>query len=207
MGVGDFNLDDRCIYYCEREWLRRNGVAFIVNKTVWNAVPGCNLKKHRLISVHFQSKPPQHHSNPSLCPNHWCQKSWCWLVLQHLLKLTPKKEKRKRCHFHHIGLECESRKSRDTWNNRKVWPWSTKWSRSKANRVWSREHASHSKHLFPTTQEVTLHMDITRCSIPKSDWLYSLQPKMEKLYTVSKNKTVAQIMNFLLQNSGLNWRK
>ena len=32
-------------------------------------------------------------------------------------------------------------------------------------------------------------MDITRRSIPKSDWLYSLQPKMEKLYTVSKNKT------------------
>ena len=34
---------------------------------------------------------------------------------------------------------------------------------------------------------------------------------MEKLYTVSKNKTkeltVAQIMNFLLPNSDLNWRK
>ena len=29
-------------------------------------------------------------------------------------------------------------------------------------------------------------MDITRWSTPKSDWLYSLQPKMEKLYTVSK---------------------
>ena len=38
-------------------------------------------------------------------------------------------------------------------------------------------------------QEMTLHMDITRQSIPKSGWLYSLQPKMEKLYTVSKNKT------------------
>ena len=37
--------------------------------------------------------------------------------------------------------------------------------------------------------ENTLHMDITRWSIPKSDWLYSLQPKMEKLCTVSKNKT------------------
>ena len=36
--------------------------------------------------------------------------------------------------------------------------------------------------------EKTLHMDITRWSIPKSDGLYSLQPKMEKLYTVSKNK-------------------
>ena len=32
-------------------------------------------------------------------------------------------------------------------------------------------------------------MDITRCPKPKSDWLYSLQLKMEKLYTVSKNKT------------------
>ena len=33
-----------------------------------------------------------------------------------------------------------------------------------------------------------LHMDITRWSTPKSDWLYSLQPKMEKLYTVSKTR-------------------
>ena len=46
-----------------------------------------------------------------------------------------------------------------------------------------------SKHLLPTTQEKTLHMDITRWSTQKSDWLYSLQPKMEKPYTVSKNKT------------------
>ena len=38
-------------------------------------------------------------------------------------------------------------------------------------------------------QHKTLHMDITRWSTPKSDWLYSLQPKMEKLYIVSKNKT------------------
>ena len=32
-------------------------------------------------------------------------------------------------------------------------------------------------------------MDITKWSILKSDWLYSLQPKMEMLYTVNKNKT------------------
>ena len=42
---------------------------------------------------------------------------------------------------------------------------------------------------LPTTQEKTLHMGITRWSTPKSDRLYSLQPKMEKLYTLSKNKT------------------
>ena len=52
-----------------------------------------------------------------------------------------------------------------------------------------RECIGHSKHPLPTTQEKTLHMDIARWSTPKSDWLYSLQPKMEKLYTVSKNKT------------------
>ena len=96
---------------------------------------------------------------------------------------------KKRCHFHHKGLECKSRKSRETWSNRQVWPWNTKWSGVKAKRVLPREHTGHSKHPLPTAQETTLHMDITRWSILKSDWLYSLQPKMEKLYTVSKNKT------------------
>ena len=31
-----------------------------------------------------------------------------------------------RCPFHHRGLEYKSRKSRDTWNNRQIWPWSAK---------------------------------------------------------------------------------
>ena len=96
---------------------------------------------------------------------------------------------KKACPLHHRGLECKSRKSRNTWSNRQIWPWSTEWSRAKANRVFPREHTGHGKHLLPTTQEKPLHMDITRWSIPKSDWLYSLQPKMEKLYTVGKNKT------------------
>ena len=90
--------------------------------------------------------------------------------------------------FHHRGLECKSRKSRDTWSNRQVWPWSTKWIRTKANRVLPRERTGHSKHPLPPTQETLLHMDITRRLIPKSHWLYSLQLKNEKLYTVSKNK-------------------
>ena len=47
----------------------------------------------------------------------------------------------------------------------------------------------HSKHSFPTTEEKALHMDITRWSTSKLDWLYSLQPTVEKLYIVSQNKT------------------
>ena len=95
----------------------------------------------------------------------------------------------KRCHFHYRGLECKSRKLRNTWSNRQIWHWSTEWSRAKANGVLPKEHTGHSKHLLPTTQEKTLHMDITSWLIPKSEWLYSLQLKMEKLYRVNKNKT------------------
>ena len=56
-GMGEFNSDDRYIYYCGQEPLRRNGVAIIVNKRVLNAVLGCNLKNDRMISVRFQDKP------------------------------------------------------------------------------------------------------------------------------------------------------
>ena len=56
-GVGEFNSDDHCIYYCGQESLRRNGVALIVKKRVWNAVLGCNLKNDRMVSVCFQGKP------------------------------------------------------------------------------------------------------------------------------------------------------
>ena len=56
-GMGEFNSDDQYIYYCRQESLRRNGIDFIVNKRVQNAVLGCNLKNDRMISVHFQSKP------------------------------------------------------------------------------------------------------------------------------------------------------
>ena len=55
-GTGDLNSDDHYIYYCGQESLRRNGVAIMVNKRVWNAVLGCNLKNNRMISVRFQGK-------------------------------------------------------------------------------------------------------------------------------------------------------
>ena len=56
-GKGEFNSDDHYIYYCGQESLRRNGAAIMVNKRVWNAVLGYNLKNDRMISVRFQGKP------------------------------------------------------------------------------------------------------------------------------------------------------
>ena len=52
-GMGEFNLDDHYIYYCGQEYLRRNGVAIIVNERVQNAVLGGSLKNDRMISVGF----------------------------------------------------------------------------------------------------------------------------------------------------------
>ena len=128
----------------------------------------------------FPRQSIQYHSNPSLCPGQECWRSWneCFYEeLQDLLELTPQK----RCPFHYMGLECKSRNSRNTWSNRQIWPWNTEWSRAKANRVLPRERTGQSKHPLPTTQEKTLHMDITRCSIQKSDWLYSFQPKISSI--------------------------
>ena len=140
-----------------------------------------------MISVHFQGKPFNITVIQVCAPTSNAEEAeveWFCKNLQHLLELT-----KKRCPFHYKGLECKSRKSRNTWSNRQIWPWNTEWSRAKSNRVLPRKCTGHSKHPLPTTQEKTLQVDITRWSTPKSDWLYSLQPKMEKLYTVSKNKT------------------
>ena len=57
MGMGEFNSDDRYIYYYGQECPRREGVALIVNKRVQNAVVGYNLKNGRMISIQFQGKP------------------------------------------------------------------------------------------------------------------------------------------------------
>ena len=121
-----------------------------------------------MISVHFQGKPfnitvIRVYALTSNAEE--AKVEWFYEDLHDLLELTPKK----RCPFHYRGVECNSWKSRNTWSNRQIWPWSTEWSRAKANRVLPREHTGHSKHPLPTTQETTLHMDITRCSTLKSD--------------------------------------
>ena len=123
-GMGEFNSDDHYIYYYGQESLRRNGVTIIVNKKVPNAVLGCSLKNDRMISVHFQGKPfnitvIQVYALTSNAEE--AELEWFYEDLQEdLLELTPKK----RCHFHHRGLECKNRKSRNTWSNRQIWTWS-----------------------------------------------------------------------------------
>ena len=95
-GMGEFNSDDHYIYYCGQESLRRNEVAFIVNKRIQNAVLGCNLKNNRMISVHFQGKPFNVTEIQDYDPTTNAEEAEGEQFIedqQDLLKLTPKKKK------------------------------------------------------------------------------------------------------------------
>ena len=124
-GMGEFNSDDHYINYCGQESLRRDGVAIIVNKRVGNAVLGCNLKNDRMISVRFQGKPfsitvIQVYALTSDAEE--AEVEWFYEDLQDLLEAKP----RKSVFFIILDVqECKSRKSRDTWSNRQIWPSST----------------------------------------------------------------------------------
>ena len=118
-GMGEFNSDDHYIYYCGQESIRRNGVAIIANRRVRNAILGCDLKNNRMIFVHFQGKPfsiTVIQVYPLTSNAEEVEVERFYEDLQDLLELTPKKD------VHYKGLECKSRKSRDTWTNRQIWP-------------------------------------------------------------------------------------
>ena len=116
-GIGEFNSDDHYSYCCGQESLRINGVALIVNKRVWNAVLGCNLKNDRMICVCFQSKPFNITVIQVYAPTNNAEEAeagWFCEDLQDLLELIPKKDV-----LFIIGdWNAKSRKSRDTWSNR-----------------------------------------------------------------------------------------
>ena len=98
---------------------------------VQNALFCCNLKNNRINLVHFQGKSLNSTVIQVYAPTSNAEVEQFYEDLQGLVELTPK-QTNKNCHFHHRGLECKRRKSRDTWSNGQVWPWSTQWSRSKA---------------------------------------------------------------------------
>ena len=89
----------------------------MVNRRVQNAVLGCNLKNDTMISVRFQGKPFSITVIQVYAPTSNAEETEVerfFEDLQDLLELTPKKI----CPFHCRGLECKSKKSRNTWSNK-----------------------------------------------------------------------------------------
>ena len=64
----------------------------------------------------FLRQTIQYYGNPSLCPNHQCRRSWMVLYWPTRPSRT---NTNKRYPFHFRGLECKSRKSKDTWGTDK----------------------------------------------------------------------------------------
>ena len=64
-----------------------------------------------MISVHFQGKPFSITVIQVYALTTDAEVDWFCEDLQDLLELTPKKKK---CLYHHEGLECKSSKSRNT---------------------------------------------------------------------------------------------
>ena len=149
----------------------------MVNKRVWNAVLGCNLKNDRIISVRFQGKPFNILVIQAYAPTSNAEEvEWFYEDLQELLELTHKKDV-----FFIIGDWNAKVGSQETPGVTGTFGFGVWNEAGQRLIVLPRECTGHSKHPLLTTQEKTLHMDITRWPTPKSDWLYSLQPKMEKL--------------------------
>ena len=93
--MSEFNSDDHYIYYDRQEFLRRNGIALIVNKRVQNTVLGCNLKNNTMISVCFQGKLFSITEIQVYAQTTNAEKAkgeWFYDDLQDLLELTPKKD-------------------------------------------------------------------------------------------------------------------
>ena len=146
--MGEFNSDDHYSYYCGKESLRRNGVAIIVNRGVQNAVLGCNLKKNRIISIHFLGKLFNITVIQICAPTTNAEEAeveWFYEDLQDLLELNTKK----RCPFHHRGLDCKSRKSGNTWSQQASLALEYKMKKRKVYRALPRELTGHSKHPLP----------------------------------------------------------
>ena len=207
--MGEFNSDDHFIYYCGQESLIRNGVAIIVNKRVWNAVLGCNLKNHRTISVRFQDKPFSITVIQVYAPTSNAEEAeveWFCEDLQDLVELTPQKDV-----LFIIGDWNAKVRSQETpgvtgkfghgiWNEagQRLIEFCQENALVTANTLPNntREDSKHGHH-----QMVNTEIRLTILFAAKDgEALHSQQKQDQEL-------TVTQIMNSFLPNSDLNWRK
>ena len=164
--MGEFNSNDHYIYYCRQESLRRNGVAIMVNKRVQNAVLGCTHKNDRMISVHFQGKQFNITVIQVYAPTSNTEEAEVerfYEDLQDPLQFTPKKDV-----LFIIGDWNAKVRSQETPGVTGKFGLGIS-NEAKTTRVLPRKSTGHSKHPLPTTQEKTVHMEITRWSTPKSD--------------------------------------
>ena len=83
------------------------------------------VSRGRVISVGFQDKPSNITVVQVYAPTTDAKEVEVEQFYEDLQDLLEHQKKKKKMPFHHRLLEYKSRKSRDTWSNSQVWPWST----------------------------------------------------------------------------------
>ena len=78
------------------------------------------------------------------------------LSYQGSLIVRPSRMNAKKCPFQHRGKKCKV-ENQEIPGKRHIWPWSTKWSKAKANRIVPREYTGHSKHSSNNTRNDSTH--------------------------------------------------
>ena len=81
---------------------------------------------------------------------------------------SPRPNTKTRSHFHHREFKYKIENEEIPGVTGKVSPGIQNEAEQRVTRVLSREHTCHKKHPFPRTQEMTLHMDITRCQMRRN---------------------------------------
>ena len=120
-----------------------------------------------MISVHFQGKPFSIAVIQVYAPtsnDEEAEVDWFCEDLQDLLKLTPKKDV-----LFIIGDSNAKVGSQETPGITGKFGLGMQNEAGQRLIEFARKCTGHSKHPLPTTQEKTLHMDITRWSTPKSN--------------------------------------
>ena len=75
-----------------------------------------------MISLHFQGKPFNDTVIQVYAPTSNVEEAEVEWFYEDLQDLLPNPQK---ISFSFWGLECKSKKSRNIWNDRQLWPWST----------------------------------------------------------------------------------
>ena len=181
----------------------------MVNKRVWNAVLGCSLKNDRMISVHFQGKPFNITVIQVYAPSSNVEEAeveWVYADLQDLLELTPKKDV-----LFIIGDWNAKVGSQETPGvtgkfglgvqneaGQRLIAFCQRNTLVIANTLFQQQKRRFHTWISPDGQD--WNQLIIFFAVKDGEALYS-QPKEDQ------ELTVAQIMNSLLTNSDLNWRK
>ena len=181
----------------------------MVNKRVWNAVLGCNLKNNRMIFVHFQGKPFNITVIQAYAPTSNAEEAEVeqfYEVLQDLLELTPKED----VLFIIRDWNAKVGSQEKPWVTGKfglgvqneAGQWLIEFCQETAlviaNTLFqhTRKDSTHGHHQIVNTKIRLMIFFAAK----DEEALYSQQNQDQELI-------VAQVMNSLLPNSDYNWRK